>query len=187
MDKNYFKMHIEEDLYLVYPEIRMAKEGFALIDSDREHLGEFLDFIVNEKESINFENYLKMQLNQIAKNRGAFYFVAIEDKLIGCVELFEINYESNQAELGYWLHSDYTNKRIMSSVVKKICFFAFNNLQLNKLTIVSDTENSASSKVALNNGFKLVGVSKEDTVVHGEYRDMNYYQLFKRDFLKDKK
>ena len=185
MNKNYFKMHIEDDLYLVYPELRMAQELFELIDSDRDHLRPFLDFIDGVVDYTNQEDYFKMKLEGVAKQTDALFFIAIGDKLIGCSDFHFINLVSKQAEIGYWIHSDYKNKGIITRVVKKLCEYAFQNLELNRVTIVADVENLSSNRVAVKNGFTFVGTQKEERVMYDEYRDMNYYYLLKRDFLNE--
>ena len=184
MDKNYFKLHIENELFLVYPEIRMAKELFALIDSDREHLRTFLDFVDEVVDYTNQEAYIKMKLEGIAKQTDALFFIAINDEFIGCVDFHAIDLVSKQAEIGYWIHSKYKNKGTISKVVKKLCTYAFENLSLNRLTIVADVKNKPSNKVALKNGFTFVGTQKEERLMYDKYRDMNYYYLLKKDFLK---
>lgn len=182
MNKNYFKLPIEDDLYLVYPEIRMAKEIFELIDSDRQHIREFLDFVDSVVDYTNQEDYFKMKLEGVAKQTDALFFIAVGDKLIGCSDFHFINLVSKQAEIGYWIHSDYKNKGIVTKVVKKLSEYAFQTLKLNRVTIVADVENIASNRVALKNGFTFVGTQKEERVMYDQYRDMNYYYLLKRDF-----
>lgn len=184
MGKNYFKLHIEDELYLVYPEIRMAKELFELIDSDRDHLRSFLDFVDPSVDYTTQENYFKMKLTGVAKQTDALFFIALEDHLIGCTDFHGIDLISKQAEIGYWLHSNYINKGIVSKVVKKLCDYAFTSLELNRLTIVADVENKPSNKVAVKNGFTFVGTQKQERVMYDTYRDMNYYYLLKQDFLK---
>ena len=48
--KHYFTLPINTHTALVYPTLAMAKEIFDLIDSDREKLGQFLDFVPVTKE-----------------------------------------------------------------------------------------------------------------------------------------
>ncbi|MGX7263166.1 GNAT family N-acetyltransferase [Enterococcus crotali] len=183
MSKNYFKMQIEDNLCLVYPEIRMAKELFELIDSDRKHLRQFLDFVDGTIDYTNQEDYFKMKLEGISKQTDALFFIAVDDKLIGCADFHGINLTNRQAEIGYWIHSKYKNQGITSKVVKKLCEYAFESLELNRLTIVADIENVPSNKVALKNGFTLVGTQKEERLMYDKLRDMNHYYLLKRDFL----
>lgn len=183
MNNFFFNVYIENDLYLVYPEVRMAKELFELIDSDRDHLRQFMDFVDNVADYTSQEDYIRMKLGGAAKQTDALFFITNGDKIIGGTDFHRIDWFSKQAEIGYWIHSNYENKGIISKTVKKLCEYAFFCLELNRLTIVVDVDNVSSNKVALKNGFTFVGTQKEDRVVHGKLRDINYYYLLKRDFI----
>lgn len=183
MSKNYFKTHIKDDLYLVYPEIRMAQELFTLIDSDRDQLRTFLDFVDDVVDASSQVDYFKSKLDGVAKQTDALFFIAIEDTIIGCADLHDITLSTRQADIGYWLHSSYQRQGIISSVVNKLCEYGFLNLNLNRLNLVIDTQNVPSNRVALKNSFIFSGVQEDDVLLHGSLRDMNYYYLLKRDFL----
>lgn len=142
-----------------------------------------MDFVDGTIDYTNQEDYFKMKLEGISKQTDALFFIAVDDKLIGCADFHGINLTSRQAEIGYWIHSKYKNQGITSKVVKKLCEYAFESLELNRLTIVADIENVPSNKVALKNGFTLVGTQKEERLMYDKLRDMNHYYLLKRDFL----
>lgn len=177
----YFSLPIEENLALVYPELTMANEVFELLDSDREHLRVFLDFVDSSLDYTSQEGYIKMKLNGLANGTDRLFFIAAGEKLIGCIDLHAINTASKKAEIGYWLHSAYTKQGIVSKAVKTLCSYAFYTLDLNKLSILADTENIASNVVAQKCGFSLLGTRKEDLFMYEEYRDMNEYYLLKSD------
>lgn len=183
MTKNYFKMPIDDRLSFLFPEFRMAKELYTLIDSDRAHIGEFLDFVEVSKDHTSQEAYFKLKLSGMANQTDALYVLALDDKLIGCVDLHGIDLLANKAEIGYWLHSSYANQGIMSKAIYQLCTYAFHNLGLNRLAIVADVANTASNQVALKNGFTFVGTEKEVAIKSGNYRDHNHYYLLKRDFM----
>lgn len=178
----YFSLNIEDDLNLVYPELGMAKEIFELLDSDRDHLRVFLDFVDDSKDEKNQEDYIKMKMQGAANGTDKLFFIAKGDRLIGCIDLHFIHSASKKADISYWLHSDYTKQGIVSKSVRKLCEYAFVTLGLNKLTILADTENSGSNAVALSCGFSFLGTRKQDKQLYGKYRDINEYYLLKSDF-----
>lgn len=57
---------------------------------------------------------------------------------------------------------------------------AFSNLNLNKVYCRVATDNTASNKVAIKNGFQLEGVLKQEFRIHdGSLIDLNYYGRLK--------
>lgn len=179
----YFGLSIDEQLNLVTPELSMADEVFRLVDSDRDHIRTFLSFVDDTVDVTSEINYFKIKMTGAANGTDKLFLIAVDSKIIGCIDLHKIDLNNGKAEIGYWIHSNYSGKNIMSKAVKKLCSYSFEVLKLNKLIIFADVKNIASNKVALKSGFKLVGVKPQDVFMYDKYRDMNEYYLLKSAFL----
>lgn len=177
----YFGLEIDDELRLVIPEYSMAEEVFNLVDSDREHLGAFLDFVETSVDASSQRDYFKMKMLGVANETDKLFFITLDDRIVGCIDLHNINMNVKKAEVGYWLHSAFTGRNIMSRAVEALRDYSFTILGLNKLSILADVDNTASNKVALKSGFLLVGVKHQDEIRNGEFRDMNEYELLKSD------
>lgn len=179
----YFGLSIDKNIDLVMPELGMADEVYRLIDSDRDHLRAFLGFVDSSVDVTSQINYFKMKMIGAVNGTDKLSFIAADNKIIGCIDLHNIDSTTGKAEIGYWIHSSYSGQNIVSKAVKSLCTYSFEVLELSKLSIFADIENIASNKVAIKTGFKLVGVKVQDVIRHNEYRDMNEYYLLKSDFL----
>ncbi|MFC6463637.1 GNAT family N-acetyltransferase [Marinilactibacillus sp. GCM10026970] len=181
--KKYFGLSIDKNFNLVIPELGMADEVFSLIDSDRDHLRTFLSFVDSSVDVTSQIDYFKMKMTGAANGTDKLFFIAMDNEIIGCIDLHRVDLNTGKAEIGYWIHSSYSGRDVISKAVKRLCTYSFEVLGLNKLIIFADTKNIASNKVALKTGFKLVGVKLQDVFMYDEYRDMNEYYLLKSDFL----
>ena len=180
--KHSFCLAIDESLSLVQPTLEMAQELFEVVDSDRDHLRRFLDFVDSSTSFEPQEQYIKMKLEGYIKGTDRLFIIAFDQKIIGCIDLHFIDTTNKKAEIGYWLHSSQTNKGFMTKVVNKVCAIAFEDMGLNKLSIRADAENKPSNAVAIKNGFSFVGTDKSEFLMYGEFRDLNKYSLLKADF-----
>ncbi|MEG0550370.1 MAG: GNAT family protein [Vagococcus sp.] len=180
----YFTLPVTKDIAFVQPRLELAAVVFQLIDSDRKHLEEFLDFVEITKEIKDEEIYLKMKLTGEANGTDRLFFISYQGELVGTIDLHFIDHKNKKADIGYWIHSDFIKKGIMTASVHKICDIAFEDLDLNKLTIIADSKNIASNGVAKKCGFTFVATDKEESMLYGELRDTNRYALLKRDYLK---
>lgn len=178
----YFTLPVNEDLGLAYCDVSMAQEIYECVISDKEHIGEFLDFAHRTTDISVQEEYIKMKLHNNAEGTDKMFCLIFEEAIIGCIDLHKINQKNQSAEIGYWIHSDYTKRGFITAVVKKICAYSFYGLHLNKLSIFADVANVASNKVALKCGFEFVGTDKAEILLRDELRDMNKYSLLKKDF-----
>lgn len=180
--KHSFCLEIDESLSLIQPTLEMAQELFEVVDSDRDHLRRFLDFVDSTTSFEPQEQYIKMKLEGYVNGTDRLFLIAYDQKIIGCIDLHFIDINNKKAELGYWLHSSQTNKGIMTKVVKMVCAIGFEDMGLNKLSIRADTENKASNAVAVKSGFSFVGTDKSEVLMYDEFRDLNKYSLLKADF-----
>ncbi|MGO2084091.1 GNAT family N-acetyltransferase [Vagococcus sp.] len=171
-----FKLKVDDKISLVYPTLELAPLFFEVIDSDRMHLERFLPFVEATKTVEDERKYLEAKLNGVAKGTDAIFFIEKEEQLVGCIDLHFIDRANARADVGYWLHSGSIGQGVMTKCVLKLIAFAFDELKLNKLNLVADTQNLASNQVAKKTGFRLVGVDLEDQWVRGEFRDMNRYE-----------
>ena len=177
----YFGLDVNDEVRLIIPELSMATEVYDLIDSDRDHLRRYLDFVDASVDVSIQRAYFKMKMEAAAKGTDKLFLIAVKNKIVGCIDLHKIERPSNKAEIGYWIHSSYSGKNIVTQSVKTLCDYSFDVLNLNKLSLFADVENIASNKVALKAGFKLVGIKYQDNIMYDEYRDMNEYYLLTSD------
>lgn len=178
----YFQLPINDKLSLVQPTIAMATTLFDLVDSDREHIRRFLDFVDTTKEANDEVNYINMKLSGYVKGTDRLFLIAYEGELVGSIDLHSIDSRNKKAEIGYWVHSSQIKKGIATKSVQKVCQIAFEEMGLNKLTIFADTENIGSNAVALKSGFSLVGTDKEDIFMYDKFCNMNKYAMLKSEF-----
>lgn len=181
--KHYLSIAITDEISLVQPSVKMAESLFNLVDSDREHLETFLDFVKKIQTVADEENFLKMALVDESKGTDKLFFIFFNGQLAGTIDLHFIDEKHKKAEIGYWIHSSFTGKGITTLAVHKVCEIAFEDLDLNKLTIAADKENIPSNKVAQKAGFHFIATFKEDHMLYGELRDVNRYYLLKSEFM----
>ncbi|MDH6363200.1 ribosomal-protein-serine acetyltransferase [Enterococcus sp. PF1-24] len=180
--ENYLSLKVTEEICLVHPELTSAEVIFNLIDSDREHLAEFLDFINTTTKVEDERDFLKMKLTGCAQGTDRMYLIAYQDEIVGCLDLHFINQEYKKAEIGYWIHSTATRKGIVSQCVKTVLRIAFEDLSLNKVILRADVENMGSNGVAMSCGFTLEGTERAAVFFRERFHDMNVYSILKSEF-----
>ena len=184
--KHRLTLPVTENIFFVQPTIQVAEELFNLVDSDRAHLEEFLDFVKMTKTIEDETNFLKMKITGEAEGTDRLFLIYYQDQLAGTIDLHMIDQKNKRAEIGYWIHSSFAGKGIMTQAVHKITEIGFDDLGLNKLSIIAVAENIASNKVAQKSGYEFVATLKEEQLLYGEFRDINRYALLKKEFVAKK-
>ncbi len=94
---------------------------------------------------------------------------------IGYGGLFEINHNSDKAEIGYGLLPRFWRRGYASEAVAEIVQFGFDTLELHRIYGCIVPGNTASVKILENLGFTLEGVLKDDDFGRGRFFDMSIY------------
>lgn len=181
---NAFTYQIDEHLAFAFPQLEAAEELLTLIDSDRPHIQAFIDVMEETKTLEDEKNFIKMKLHGYADGTDYLFLILQDHMIYGCIDIHNIDRKIGKGEIGYWLHSSFTKRGIISKSVRALCHLAFNEFDLNKLLICVDVENTASNRVAERCGFFLTSTESQDALLRGKLRDMNHYTLLKEQFKK---
>ena len=117
------------------------------------------------------ENKNKIELTFALKEKST-------EEIIGILILKELDMTIKRGELAYAMDQKYEGKGWMTQAVKEFSNYAFNELALKTLQIISHKTNIGSCKVAEKNGFVWKKTLKNVyTPVNGTPMDMELYEL----------
>ena len=137
---------------------------------DRRFLSDRLPYPYTEKDA---EKWLKMVTNNDAIT-GIYRAIVYDGKLIGSIS---VEKKDDDAEIGYMILNEYTNKGIATEAVKQICSIAFKALSIKQITANVFQPNIASIRVLLKNGFKYKGAIPNAVIKDGYVYDLLIYVL----------
>ena len=148
-----------------------AKELTNLCNAvDRHYLSDLLPNPYTEKDAAK---WLKMVSENEAVS-GIYRAIVYDGKLIGSIS---VEKKHDDAEIGYMILNDYSNKGIGTEAVKQICPIAFKVLSLEQITANVFQPNIASIRVLLKNGFKYKSAIPNAVIKDGNVYDLVIYVL----------
>ena len=89
--------------------------------------------------------------------------------MVGRINLSVLENDQKKAELGYRIGENYTNLGYASEAVKLVLDKAFHTYGLNKIIAGTATDNLASKRVLLKNGFTFSRIIENDLQIHNEW------------------
>ena len=150
-----------------------AKELTNLCNAvDRHYLSDRLPNPYTEKDAAE---WLKMVSENEAVS-GIYRAIVYDGKLIGSIS---VEKKHDDAEIGYMLLNEYSNKGIGTEAVRQVCSIAFKILSLEQITANVFQPNIASIRVLLKNGFKYKGAIPNAVIKDGYVYDLLTYELSK--------
>ena len=160
-----------------------AQEIFALVEKSRVSLREFLPWLDHNQTYKDTEKFLDSCLVDIEK-RSAFTFAILDDKRIaGIVGYRPIDWANKAADPGYWLSVCSRGKGLGKWAVYKLLEHAFEELQLNRISIACATGNKASQKIPESLNFKFEGVKREAEWLYDHFVDHKIYSMLRSEWL----
>ena len=150
-----------------------AKELTNLCNAvDRHYLSDRLPNPYTEKDA---EEWLKKVTDNDAIT-GTYRAIVCNGKLIGSISVEKKDYD---AEIGYMLLNEYSNKGIGTEAVRQVCSIAFKDLSLEQITANVFQPNIASIRVLLKNGFRYKSTIPNAIIKDGNVYDLLIYALTK--------
>ena len=182
------KLNVCDDFYLssICPDDKAAYLKYFNEDKTISDAIECIPYPYKESDA---DWWIQRRLKFLQDNEQEISFALRNPKgnLIGSIGVddFEIG-ATHRAEVGYWLAKTYRGRGLMTDALSVFIEYAFNNLQLTRLTVHTLDFNHASARVLEKNQFKQEGYLRQhertqngifDTLVWGllksEWQQLN--------------
>jgi [ribosomal protein S5]-alanine N-acetyltransferase len=130
--------------------------------------------------------HIDMINEKIDNNTGINWAITFkgDTKLIGFIGHYRIQPENYRAEIGYMILPEYNGQGISTEAVRAVVEYGFNDMNLHSIEAVIDSDNGASEKVLLKNGFVKEAHILENEYFEGKFWDTVIYSLLKRNWRK---
>ena len=106
-----------------------------------------------------------------------------DNKLIGSITLFNLDFNHHRAEIGYALGRQHWGQGYMNEALMALLRYAFETLDLHRIEADVDPRNNASIRTLEKLGFQREGVLRERWQVAGEIQDAFFYGLLKHEWV----
>ena len=113
------------------------------------------------------------------------FIIELRDKnsiqQVGCVNIWNINWQHKRAEIGIWLIPEFFKQGIGKRVIALIKVISFTHLNLHRLEAHTAVENEPSIKLFRSSGFKEEGTLKHYINIQCMYHDAIIFAILKDD------
>lgn len=175
-------LKIDSNIELRELELSDSFDIFNTINNQRKYLGEWLPFVEKTKKISDTKAFVKSVTNTLNENKEYTFTIRKQNEFIGLIGLKSIDSLNKKTEIGYWLSKTHQKQGIVTKSVKKLCDFAFNNLELNRISIKCAANNQSSKNIPKRLGFIFEGIERDaELVSENIFRDLEVYSKLKKD------
>jgi RimJ/RimL family protein N-acetyltransferase len=140
------------------------------------NLRDGLPYPYTEKDAEDFINAML----SADENKIYAFAITLDDKVIGSIGVFRCdNIHYRTAEMGYYIGEKYWGNGYMTSAVKQMCKYIFDNTDIIRIFAEPFAYNTASCRVLEKVGFTYEGLLRSNALKNGNIVDMKMYALIK--------
>lgn len=115
------------------------------------------------------------------------WVIEYDNTIIGTIGLHAISNKSLHCDMGYCIGSKWWGKGIVTEAARAVIKFAFNEIGMNKVCALHDTENIGSGRVMEKNGMIREGCFRKHSLRRdGTWGDTNFYSILKDNWIEKK-
>jgi ribosomal-protein-serine acetyltransferase len=174
-----FRHVISDDADLVPIEPRYAEECYALIDSNRKHLGRWFSWVDETKSPDDTRSFMAGAVKRCAERGDITAAIRVDSKIAGLIGLEDMNNHLKSAEIGYWLGAEYEGKGLVTKACRALLNHAFNTLGLERVQIRVDPANIRSRAIPRRLGFHYEGTLRHVWRNGDRYSDLEIYSILR--------
>ena len=130
------------------------------------------------------EEYIKEIQRDYSEGKTLFWCIIVEETnlIAGTACLWNMDLESDIAELGYELHPEYWRKGIMTEALEALIRWAFQEFELNRIEACPLSSNTAPVGILLKLGFTIEGTLRERIKFNGVFEDQLYLSVLREEW-----
>jgi ribosomal-protein-serine acetyltransferase len=175
-------IRIDTEIELKQLEQSDSRDIFKTIDSQREYLGKWLPFVAFTKEISDSDKFVDSVVNAPEERFEYVFAIRKQNEFIGLIGFKDTDKLNQKTEIGYWLSEGFQKQGIVTRSVEKLCDFAFNKQEINRVQIKCAVGNRSSIKIPRKLGFKLEGIERDGELLTGNlFTDLEIYSKLKCD------
>ncbi|MBD3922154.1 GNAT family N-acetyltransferase [Paenibacillus sp. PR3] len=172
-----FNYRIDDSLILTLLETRDAEALYALIDRNRNYIGQWLKFPSMTLSVDDSKAFIERTRLRYAKDDGYWIGIWEGGELVGSIGYLYIDQDNRKTEIGYWLGQEYEGRGIITRAIQVLIQYAFSRLNMNKIEIGAASTNTRSRAIPERLGFQCEGEIRDYEFMNGQYLNRVIYGL----------
>lgn len=155
---------------------------FDLVLANREHLDRWLLW----SNSIQAESDAAATIAKYVTRRDAGLGfncgIWVGDRLAGGIVCRDLNPEDRNAEIGYWLGSEFTGRGLATAAATMATDYLIRIRDMHRVTMHCAGDNVRSRAIPERLGYTLDGILRESNSLNGQFYDQAVYSVLAREW-----
>lgn len=154
----------------------------AVVEANRSHLRDWLLWVDGARTENDQRAFLAGVVKRGEAGRGTVWIIEASGSVCGVCGFNWIEPSNRVCEIGYWLSADHQGRGIITASVRRLVQHAFEDLNLNRITLPVARKNLKSRAVPERLGFQQEGVLRQAEWLYDHFVDHVLYAQVRSDW-----
>ena len=177
------KLVVDDDVTLRAVAEADTDEMFRLVHRNRAYLREWLPWLDANRSAEDSRSFIRDSNTRASEGAGLVTAIFFRDQICGVAGFNWIDAANRACEIGYWISEDHQGRGIVTRSVRSLVGFAFDQAQLNRVTIPVAVENAKSRAIPERLGFTSEGIRREAEWLYDHFVDHVMYAMLCADWI----
>ena len=170
-------LRIDNDVILKLLELEDTEVLFALVDSNRLYLRQWLPWVDSNTTQENSKYFILSTQEQHKLNLGFQCGIWFGGVFAGIIGFHGIDWRNRNVEIGYWIGEIFQGHGLVTKACRTLVDYAFYEYQLNRVQIRCATGNKKSNAIIERLGFIKEGMIRQAEFLYDHYVDLFVYGM----------
>jgi RimJ/RimL family protein N-acetyltransferase len=179
------KIHLKEtitykDIFLEKADVHLAEIMFEKVDNERERLALFLPWVNFVKTIEDEQKFIQQSIKDWENYTKALFaiFRKSDAQYLGNISVFNLDFENESCEIGYWISSKYEGKGYMIQSVSALEKELFEK-GFNRIVILCQKTNNRSKKIPKALNYRHEGTLFQFYKINNNFVNFDLYAKLK--------
>lgn len=170
-------LKVNDQITMELLQMEHAPALFALVDSNRAYLREWLPWLDRTNSIADVEEFIRTMMRQYDSGHGPHFVLYFGGAICGVTGFHKIDKYNRLASLGYWLAESCMGKGIMTMATRELLKIGFGKYDLNKIEIHCAVGNARSRAIPERLGFTCEATLRQREWLYNRFVDHAIYSL----------
>lgn len=175
-------IQINDSLVLESNHLSHAEENYALINSNRAYLKQWLTWVDKIQTLEDSKNYIIASIKKTEQQTDYGFVIKYNGSIVGRMGLHFIDAVNKTGTIGYWIAESFQGKGLITECCKSLINFGFTKLNLRRIEIKCATQNLKSKAIPEKLNFKQEEILRQAEFLNNTWTDLYLYALLKNEW-----
>ena len=177
-----FSYRINDETELRLPTELDAIEIFQIVRENLKYLQRWMPWATDDYSLDSARAFIKHNLQSLADKHEFNVTITYCNKIVGVIGFHSLDWTNKSINLGYWVSEEMQGRGLVTRAAEVLINYAFEVMQLNRVQINCDEENSKSRRIPERLGFKQEGMFRQTQWLHDHFENLVVYSMLAEDW-----